>query len=350
MPSEELAIANASESSEANNEQQDDQQDDFPFFEGCEKRLEIVFSETGNKEGLRRISKEEWNVLLSHAHCTILGDCTKSEAVDSYILSESSLFVSPLRVVIKTCGTTSLLQIVPVLVEAAEKLGSALETVFFSHQNYMYPERQPAPHHNLEAETQYLHKHFDGELKTLGSREDGFHWSLFTNTRAKELDDTPVHSLHSLEIMMHQLDPEVMKQFHHSEETPAQVIKRTGINEILLGADHVDGHVFKPWGFSMNALKDDVYVTIHVTPEDGGSYVSYETNMIFHCLLTLKNTIQRVVDLFKPSKFCLVVAHEDKSLQNEESFLEVTNYVVSQSDFLLVDKRGFHFFEFFVKE
>ncbi len=106
MPSEELAIANASESSEANNEQQDDQQDDFPFFEGCEKRLEIVFSDTGNKEGLRRISKEEWNVLLSHAHCTILGDCTKSEALDSYILSESSLFVSPLRVVIKTCGST----------------------------------------------------------------------------------------------------------------------------------------------------------------------------------------------------------------------------------------------------
>jgi len=344
MPSEELAIASASESSEAN-----EQQDDFPFFEGCEKRLEIVFSDSGDVQGLRRIPLDQWNDLLSHAHCTILGDVTKSESLDSYILSESSLFVSPLRVVIKTCGTTSLLNIVPVLVAAAEKLGSALETVFFSHQNYMYPERQPAPHHNLEAETQYLHKYFNGELKTLGSREDGFHWSLFTNNRDRQPDGTPVHSLHSLEIMMHQLDPEVMKQFHHSEETPAQVIKRTGINEILLGADHVDGHVFKPWGFSMNALKDDTYVTIHVTPEDGGSYVSYETNMIFHCLETLKKTIQRVIDLFKPSKFCLVVAHEDPSLRDEESFLEVTNYVVSQSDFLLVDKRGFHFFEFFIK-
>lgn len=186
MPSEELAIASASESSEANN---NEQQDEFPFFEGCEKRLEIVFSDTGDKQGLRRISKDEWNGLLAHAHCTILGDCTSSETLDSYILSESSLFVSPLRVVIKTCGlffshfsfvrlvliikfvgTTSLLQIVPVLVTAAEKLGASLETVFFSHQNYMFPERQPAPHHNLEAETQYLHKHFDGELKTLGSK------------------------------------------------------------------------------------------------------------------------------------------------------------------------------------
>ena len=347
MPSEELAIASASESSEANN---NEQQDEFPFFEGCEKRLEIVFSDTGDKQGLRRISKDEWNGLLAHAHCTILGGCTSSETLDSYILSESSLFVSPLRVVIKTCGTTSLLQIVPVLVTVAEKLGASLETVFFSHQNYMFPERQPAPHHNLEAETQYLHKHFDGELKTLGSKDDGFHWSLFTNNRSQLLDETPVHSLHSLEIMMHQLDPEVMKQFHHSEETPAQVIKRTGITDILLNAEHVDGHVFQPWGFSMNALKDDVYITIHVTPEDGGSYVSYETNMIFRCLETLKKTIQRVIDLFKPSKFCCVVAHEDPTLRDEESFLEVTNYVVSQSDFLLVDKRGFHFFEFFVKE
>jgi len=344
MPSEELAIANASGSSEAN-----EQQDDFPFFEGCEKRLEIVFSDSGDKLGIRRISKEQWDELLTHAHCTILGECTKSESMDSYILSESSLFVSQLRVVIKTCGTITLLQIVPVLVAAVEKLGSVLETVFFSHQNYMYPERQPAPHHNLEAESEYLHKHFPGELKTLGSRDDGFHWSLFTNTRFQQPDDTPIHSLHSLEIMMHQLDPEVMKQFHHSEETAEQVIKRTGINEILLGSEHVDGHVFQPWGFSMNALKDDSYVTIHVTPEDGGSYVSYETNMVFHCLDLLRRTIQRVVDLFKPSKFCLVVAHEDPSLRDEESFLEVTNYVVSQSDFLLVDKRGFHFFEFFIK-
>jgi len=343
MPSEELTRDPGDPKAEGG-------EDSFPFFEGCEKRLEIVFSSSDDELGLRNITAPEWNTILSHANCTILGDCTKSKTIDSYILSESSLFVSSSRVVVKTCGTTSLLCCVPELVKVAAKRGSKIETVFFSHQNYMFPERQPSPHENLEAETRYLTGYFPGQLRTLGSKDDGFHWSLFTNKRSTEVDETPIHSLHSLEIMMHQLDPNVMKQFHHTEgETPSNLILRTGVHDILLDSDQVDGHIFKPWGFSLNALKDDVYVTIHVTPEDGGSYVSYETNLSFHSILALRQTVQQVLNVFKPTRFCLVVVHEDATLREEENFLQVSNYIISQSDFLLVDKRGFHFFEFFIK-
>jgi len=231
--------------------------------------------------------------------------------------------------------------------EYAKKLNTKIETVFFSHQNYVFPERQPAPHHDIATEAEYLRQFFHGELKTLGSMEDGSHWSLFTNNR--DGAHFPVnHSLHSLEIMMSNLDKDVMKLFHYTEgDTTPQLLTRTGICNILLGCDQVDGYLFKPWGFSMNALKDDVYVTIHVTPEDEGSYVSYETNLSFGCLDSLRSTIRNVLDVFKPGKFCLVMAHEDRNLRYEENYLQIPNCTQTQSEFLLVDRRDFHFFEFY---
>jgi len=320
----------------------------LPFFEGTEKRLELVFSQNLDEpQGFRKISTEEWNQVLHVADCLVLSDSTQSSAINSYILSQSSLFVTPFRVVLKTCGTSSLLHVIPLLMEHAKKLNTKIETVFFSHQNYVYPDRQPAPHHDIVTEAEYLQQYFPGQLKTLGSMEDGCHWSFFTNNRVGT--QYPVnHSLHSLEIMMSELDKDVMKQFHYFDgDTTPKLLARTGISNILLGCDQVDGYIFQPWGFSMNALKDDIFVTIHVTPEDHGSYVSYETNLSFHSLDELRATIRKVLEVFKPGKFCIVTAHEDMDLRNEEDYLQIPHFTRKQCEFLLVDRRDFHFFEFF---
>jgi len=310
--------------------------------------LELVFSQNPDDlEGFRKITTEEWNQVLQVADCLVLSDGTNSKTINSYILSQSSLFVTPFRVVLKTCGTSTLLHVIPLLMEFAKRFNTKIETVFFSHQNYVYPDRQPAPHHDIATEAEYLRRYFPGQLKTLGSMEDGSHWSLFTNDR--EGDNYPVnHSLHSLEIMMSELDKDVMKQFHYTEgDTTPQLLARTGISNILLGCDQVDGYIFQPWGFSMNALKDDIYVTIHVTPEDHGSYVSYETNLSFDCLDSLRSTIRKVLEVFKPGKFCIVTAHEDMNLRYEEDYLQIPHFARKQSEFLLVDRRDFHFFEFY---
>ena len=86
-------------------------------FEGYEKRLEVsFFTPSGfadpEGQGLRILSRSQINSVLDAAQCTIV-DQLSNEAFDSYVLSESSLFVYPYSIVIKTCGTTKLLKSIP---------------------------------------------------------------------------------------------------------------------------------------------------------------------------------------------------------------------------------------------
>lgn len=90
-------------------------------FEGYEKRLEISFFEPGlfadpEGKGLRSLSKAQLDEFLGPAECTIV-DSLSNECVDSYVLSESSLFIFPYKIIIKTCGTTKLLLSIPVILE-----------------------------------------------------------------------------------------------------------------------------------------------------------------------------------------------------------------------------------------
>ncbi|MBO8907939.1 hypothetical protein INO82_14755, partial [Staphylococcus aureus] len=59
--------------------------------------------------GLRALSRAQIDSILSAARCEIV-DHLSHDKFDSYVLSESSLFVYPLKIILKTCGTTKLLQ------------------------------------------------------------------------------------------------------------------------------------------------------------------------------------------------------------------------------------------------
>ena len=86
-------------------------------FEGFEKRLEISFFQPGlfadpEGRGLRALTKSQLGEILTPAACTIVSSL-KNDNVDSYVLSESSLFVYAYKIIIKTCGTTKLLLAIP---------------------------------------------------------------------------------------------------------------------------------------------------------------------------------------------------------------------------------------------
>ena len=94
---------------DSSSRQTDDDDDCVGYFEGPEKTLEVVFrSDKGVSEGLRALSRQKIDHLCMKAKCTILSQISNSH-MDAYVLSESSLFVYRHRLVMKTCGTTTLL-------------------------------------------------------------------------------------------------------------------------------------------------------------------------------------------------------------------------------------------------
>lgn len=68
--------------------------------------------------------------------------------MDAFILSESSLFIMSNRLVIKTCGTTTLLRCLGTLLRYGDELGMVLEWVGYSRKNLNNPSAQvriPSP-------------------------------------------------------------------------------------------------------------------------------------------------------------------------------------------------------------
>ena len=74
-----------------------------------------------------------------------------------------------------------------------------------------------------------------------------------------------------------------------------------GIADIITGTE-TDEFNFTPCGYSMNGLTEDVYSTIHVTPEPHCSYASYETNI---SLSSYRKLVMKVFDIFRPGTVTL---------------------------------------------
>jgi len=264
--------------------------------------------------GLRSLAREQWQLMLNLVNCTIL--VTKNDFFDSYVLSESSLFVYPTKIILKTCGTTTLLKCLPKLLEYANCCNLTVEFVRFSRKNYVFPHKQVYPHNSWAFEVDYLNSIFDGAAYIIGPLTQP-HWYLYladyreSSSSAQARTTTGcsgaiarrgpmnIHNSHdsprTIEIMMHQLDREAMNRFYKKEGTlPNQ--KFPGISDLIPGSI-TDEFNFEPCGYSMNGLNGDSYYTIHVTPEPNCSFVSFETNFQEN---SYANLIQRVFSIFKP--------------------------------------------------
>lgn len=101
-------------------------------FEGNEKKLELDFVVPDDDlRGLRSIPRDCWDAILQDGHCMIVSS-TVSESIDAYVLSESSLFVFRHKAILKTCGTTCLLEALPRLLDTARRYGFELDFLQFS--------------------------------------------------------------------------------------------------------------------------------------------------------------------------------------------------------------------------
>ncbi|EJF65125.1 S-adenosylmethionine decarboxylase [Dichomitus squalens LYAD-421 SS1] len=382
----------------------DDQHTASGPFEGPEKLLEIWFasspadipdahSSTDGKYGLRKVPRAVWEEMLDIVKCKILSVVEGME-MDAYLLSESSFFVSPHRLILKTCGTTLNLLGVPRILEIARDVGfPTVHRLFYSRKAFMFPERQQGPHREWKAEIEFLDNLFpNGSAYTVG-KVNGDHWLLYLtapgelssgsgdtapsspqsvlhnvdgvdpeasdvpppDTPAEEREDETddaIASDYTIEILMTHLSPEGRAPFF-SNSSPEDGDATAGADALALSSDigitnifpsnitTLDAYSFTPCGYSCNALlkwrpdagqdparSGEGYYTIHVTPEEGWSYASFECNVPLATKPTnkptsvpdLKTLIRRVVNIFHPGKLTLTlfISSKDNDAAEEE--------------------------------
>jgi S-adenosylmethionine decarboxylase len=132
--------------------------------------------------------------MLDLVNCKVLS-VIESDHVDAYLLSESSMFVFPHKVVLKTCGTTTLLWGLTRMLEiaaveagfpyVAPQPGSGAAPcatpyrVFYSRKNFLYPDQQRGPHRSWRDEVRYLDERFQGGSAYMIGKMNGEHWYLY---------------------------------------------------------------------------------------------------------------------------------------------------------------------------
>ncbi|RKP35437.1 S-adenosylmethionine decarboxylase [Dimargaris cristalligena] len=352
-------------------------------FEGPEKLLEVWFKPNDQNlapliplnptlaadpnatsppvyRGLKVVPRPVWESMLKLVHCEVLS-VLQSQQVDAYLLSESSMFVYPHKVIIKTCGTTTLLHAVPELLRIAQAYCGwpYIWRTFYSRKRFMFPEQQRHPHRDWNDEVAFLDDLFEhGSAYTVG-RTNGDHWNLYlTRPDPRAIGDAADHLFSeehdqdiTVEILMTELCPEAAQVYYQKSHpnpnrsstsagspvvhcdadphvqtneanippNPSQahrggrcVERLTGIGAIYPDA-RTDSYLFEPCGFSLNGLTDTSYFTIHVTPEPECSYASFESNLSLDSHhprsagKALKALVEQVVGIFRPGKFSVSV-------------------------------------------
>lgn len=331
--------------------------DSFPGpFEGPEKLLEVWFAPSpemmearmraGGKQstavredgsrvrGLRCVPRAQWEEMLDIVKCKVLS-VVQGEELDSYLLSESSLFVYPHYIILKTCGTTlNLHGLERINRIVAEQCGLDSQwRLFYSRKSFFFPELQKGPHREWSHEVEFLESGagghgYDGNAYYVGPINRD-HWVLYLtppddsvleglDEYLAEVDAAPAVSAsvsasstevverplqlppptgfcdQTLEILMTHLRPEGREPFFvpagtekAGHELGVDISRQLGI-DALFSPDEtsLDSFGFEPCGYSANAVigiglpaSNGGYFTIHVTPEEGWSFASFECNV-----------------------------------------------------------------------
>lgn len=261
------------------------------FFEGPEKKVELVV--TGDTPALRSFGDARWQAVVEAAGAKVISTLRNDDCT-AYLLSESSLFVYDDWLVMITCGQTTLVEAVEVILSFIPREAVAL--LVYERKNEHFPGLQPTSFHR---DAERLNALLPGKASRFGG-EYGHCLHVFHTTRPFHPDrDDP-----TLEVLMHGIDEEVAHAFRTEPPAREQRLDETvGIRNIFPGFD-ISDYAFEPAGYSLNALKDSVYYTLHVTPQRLGSYVSFETNYDFSA--DLSGIVGRVIELFRPRSFNVV--------------------------------------------
>lgn len=380
-------------------------------FEGPEKLLEIWFTPGPQEEnlppgspktGLKSVDRAVWEDMLKLVKCQVLS-VLHDDSVDAYLLSESSMFVYPHKLILKTCGTTTLLIGIERILEIAKSCNlHRVFRVFYSRKSFMFPEKQLHPHRDWKDELAMLDEYFDNGSSYIVGPTNGDHWLLYLTSPSQDVllsnfsqveasllaprhplpryrpispPDSPrpannnaIQSAiqqpqqpdETIEILMTHLDPVAMAPFFLADaSSPAAHVggelatRIKGIDTIYKDA-RIDSYLFEPCGYSANGVvSGGNYFTIHVTPEPEASYASFESNVPLvqagddaDCTVATRKLIRKVLDIFRPGKFSVTLFvsaladdEEDENDDDVNNSLEGKDGILSPREVLAHRRR-----------
>lgn len=313
-------------------------------FEGPEKLLEVWFAPSATKlgsakpQGLKAVPEDVWKDMLDLVNCQVLS-IVASEDVDAYLLSESSMFVWPHKLILKTCGTTTLLSGLPRILEVASLYGGFPKTtpsrglgvaaapyrVFYSRKNFLFPDRQRGPHRSWRDEVRTMDRLFlNGSAYMIG-KMNGDHWYLYLTephtlltppaspkpeADDDELPDTETKVLsvpevaavpgaadeydETLEVLMTDLDEKNAKKFYLDHATSvAEKRYRNFEKKASDDTEHID--VFSNTSSDLSDIDSD--------GSQGGQMLPPELTTEGHALGTVVTESSGLADVYAKDKF-----------------------------------------------
>jgi len=312
--------------------------------------------------GLKAVPAETWKDMLDLVNCKVLS-VVESEQIDAYLLSESSMFVFPHKIILKTCGTTTLLTGLPRILEIAAlkagfphtvanevaSTGTAAHPyrVFYSRKNFLFPDRQRGPHRSWRDEVKSLDRLFLGGSAYMIGKMNGEHWYLYltepntmlTPPSTPERRETETKMLdlpmakasvaacneendgddETLEILMTDLDKETAVQFyldHASAVAESQYYKeayeaRVDAQQHIGDIDNIHAKPTKSVNNGLLKTIDevDVFSTTSSDPNDltssGAEQLTYPEELTTegHALGTVVSEASGLSDVYPTSKY-----------------------------------------------
>jgi S-adenosylmethionine decarboxylase len=262
------------------------------LFEGPEKKLEVLAAV--GSPSLRGLGNGFWEDVVARSQAEVLSRVTNAD-MDAYLLSESSLFVTDRWFVMITCGRTTLVSAAEAILDQLPL--TRLDSLIYERKNENFPHLQRT---TFAQDVAMLRQRVSGGDMVIGDRQ-GDHIALFHLDRDcyPEPDDT------TLEVLMYGIDPAIREIFAPGVSDPATLRRRIGLTAMFPGFI-VDDHLFDPHGYSYNGIQGPHYATLHVTPQQIGSYVSFETNYRLG-IAAQRALIERLLACFRPQRCDLLL-------------------------------------------
>lgn len=272
--------------------------------------------------GLKAVPADAWKEMLDLVSCKVLS-IVESEHVDAYLLSESSMFVFPHKLILKTCGTTTLLCGLPRILEIAAVLAgfphvrgnpvkgiataAAPYRVFYSRKNFLFPNLQRGPHRSWRDEVKSLDRLFLGGSAYMIGKMNGEHWYLYltapntvltppatppgSESETKVLDfpaTIPAATMHrlkaeeeqdeTLEVLMTDLDEDNAKQFYLDNATQVAERRFFQKNSVHGDVERESLHLLRTTGLGAARGSDDGGKSVHDLERDGFDVFSYTSS------------------------------------------------------------------------